>query len=90
MIEHKKTNHVLETRDRRGETWLIWRPANAGMYRKASLLAYHGRLHEAIESAEATRVSEFGDMHDVDFRCVTTSRTVTIFGDLGIEDRVAE
>ena len=91
MIEHREIFHVLETRSRRSEDspWLIWNPAEAGMYREAYLMAYHGRLSEAIELAETIRIKEYGDMHGIDFRCVTKTRTVTLRAGIPSEDRIS-
>lgn len=89
MIEHTERFHVLETREQRGGEWTTWRPAEAGMYRTAYLMAYHGMLSQAIEEAETIRIREYGDMHGVDFRCVTTTRTVTFNAGNAFDDRVA-
>ena len=91
MLQHVEMYHCLETRERRSKEseWMIWRPAEAGMYREAYLLAHHGHLSEAIELAEKTRIAEYGDMHNVDFRCVTKQRTVTLRAGVPSEDRIA-
>ena len=76
MREYTERYHVLEISER-GQ---IWHAAEAGMYREAFVLAHHGRISEAIELAETTRIKEYGDMHNTDFRVVTKTRTVTANG----------
>jgi hypothetical protein len=89
MLQHVETYHVLETREQRDGEWLSWHPAEAGMYREAYLMAYHGRLNEAIERAETIRLKNYGEMHGIDFRCVTQQRTVTLRTGVPSEDRIA-
>lgn len=69
-----QTHHVLEIRDDRSD----WCPPVSGMYRPAVLLAYQGRIVEAIELAETIRIREYGDMHGIAFRVLTTTKTVTV------------
>jgi hypothetical protein len=97
MLQHVETYHVLETREQRDGEWLSWHPAEAGMYREAYLMAYHGRLNEAIERAETIRLKNYGEMHGIDFRCVTQQRTVSVSSERTVtlregvpsEDRIA-
>jgi len=48
------------------------------MYRPAVLLAYYGRVVEAIEEAERIRIEHYGSMNGVRFRVVTTTKTIAI------------
>lgn len=89
MLQHIETYHVLETREQRNGEWLIWHPAEAGMYREAYLMAHHGRLNEAIERAETLRIENYGNMHGIDFRCVTKQRIVTLRAGVPSEDRIS-
>lgn len=89
MLQRIETYHILETREQRNGEWSIWHPAKAGMYREAYLMAQRGRLNEAIERAEIIRIENYGDMHGIDFRCVTKQRTVTLRTGVASEDRIA-
>ena len=77
MRQYTKTYSTLELREQRGDEWTIWFPAQSGMYRPAFLLAYQGRLIEAIEAAQDIRIENYGNMHGVEFRCVTKTTTIT-------------
>lgn len=58
---------------------LIWEKVQGGGFlRPAFLHAHHGRLTEAIESAETAWIEHHGSMHLVSFRCVTKSQTITV------------
>ena len=76
MPKYVTTEHVLET----STNGMMWHRADAGMYAEAQVLAYHGEAERAIALAEEIRIKEYGHMRDVDFRVVTTSRTVTYHG----------
>ena len=76
MRQLTSTHHTLEIR----QDGQIWGRTTAGMYRPAELLAYQGRIIEAIEEAERIRIREHGDMHGISFRVVTAARTVTTTG----------
>lgn len=56
----------------------VWHKPIEGIYRPAELLAYQGRLVEAIEEAEKIRIREYGEMHGIAFRCVTETKTITV------------
>ena len=43
------------------------------MYRPAVLLAYYGRVVEAIEEAERIRIEHYGSMNGVRFRVSTAT-----------------
>ena len=58
--------------------WLAWGPAASDMFRQAKLLAYKGRLIEAIEEAQRIQIEKHGNMFNVEFRCVTKSTTITL------------
>lgn len=74
MRSCSQTQHVLEMRD--GES--SWYRPIEDYYRPAVLLAYQGRIVEAIETAETARIQQRGDMLGIAFRVVTTTKTVTI------------
>lgn len=78
MRQYSETYHVLEVRTEVQSGWTAWHKPTAGMFRPAELLAYQGRLTEAIEAAEKTHIENYGHMHGVEFRCVTTTKTVTV------------
>jgi len=75
MKTQTETYHVLEMCGPRDQ---VWHQPQAGMYRPAVLLAYYGRIVEAIEEAERVRIENYGNMHAVRFRVVTTTKTITI------------
>lgn len=78
MRQFTESYHVLQVRRKVGNEWNIWNKPVAGMFRPAELLAYQGHLIEAIEEAQRTQLREYGNMHGVEFRCLTKSTTVTI------------
>lgn len=83
MTEQTSTFHNLETREYRNGEWLIWHSAQADIhteYREAFTLAYQGRLIEALESAERSRIQNHGNMNNCEFRIVTKSTTITRLG----------
>ena len=77
MQHFTRTHHVLEQQDQRNGEWCNWHKTTAGMFRPAEMLAYQGRLVEAIEAAETIQIENYGNMHNVRFRVVTKSVTVT-------------
>ena len=77
MRQMSETGHTLDMRRHRN---LTYAPATTTMYQPAILLAYQGRLVEAIHEAEDIEIRERGDMIGVEFRVVTTTRTVTFNG----------
>jgi len=79
MRQATETDHVLEMRHQPDEPW---HGCVGRVYQPAALLAYQGRFVEAIHEAEITRIREYGNMHGVSFRVVTTTRTVTTTGPL--------
>lgn len=85
MQQYSKTEHVLQTRGKLDSTWSSWYAPAAGMFQPAKLLAYHGRLTEAIEKAEEIYMENYGNMHGVEFRCLTVTKTVTV--NMGIIDK---
>ena len=74
MKQITETYHTLEIL----EDGKVWCRIESGTYREAFLLAYYGRLSEAIELAERTRIESYGHMHGVRFRVVTTTKTITV------------
>ena len=79
MHKTTKTDWSLQLRR---EPHAGWFPVTAEMYNGAMLLAQVGQLIGAIEEAYAVRIAEYGNSHGVDFRCVTTTRTVTTLGEI--------
>jgi len=73
------TGHVLE---KRGPRSVLWHRVVAGIYRPAVILVYQERFVEGLAEAQRIRVQEWGSMHDVQFRIVTSTRTVTVLGSL--------
>jgi hypothetical protein len=90
MIKHSNVSHELQIREKNGEVWSTWRPAIAGMYREPRRLAYHGQLSLALDAVEIIHIEQYGDMHGVDFRCVTRSRTVTLRSGEASPERMQE
>lgn len=80
MNTYTTTEHTLEVRSRVEGGWGSWHKPTAGMFRPAELLAYQGRLVEAIECAEKTYIENYGHMRGIEFRTVTKSTTVTTNG----------
>lgn len=78
MKQMTETFHTLEAREKRCGEWTIWRRAAGCVCRDAELLAYQGRLVEAIEEAQRGYIHEHGHMHGIEFRCVTKSTTITV------------
>lgn len=77
------TEHTLEVRPYPESGW---GKASDDMYQPARLLVYQGQLIAAIETAGDILVKTRGSMHDVAFRVVTTTKTVTVLG--SFEDAV--
>jgi hypothetical protein len=77
MRQYKETYTILEMREIRSKEWTTWHKPLNGKYRPAELLAYQGRLTEAIERAQEIQIADYGNMHGIEFRCVTKSTTVT-------------
>lgn len=76
MRQATETFHVLQVKiDVRDPHW--HKPLD-DRYRPAELLAYQGRLVEAIEEAQRIHIKKHATMHGVRFRVVTTTRTVTV------------
>tara|TARA_R110002126_G_C10452607_1_gene499712 strand:+ start:1654 stop:1914 length:261 start_codon:yes stop_codon:yes gene_type:complete len=79
MKQLTETFHTIESRRRVcGIEWTIWARHPSCVCRDAELLAYQGRLVEAIEEAERAYIRERGNMFDVQFRCVTKTTTITV------------
>ncbi|AMV34559.1 hypothetical protein VN12_20715 [Pirellula sp. SH-Sr6A] len=57
--------------------WQIWAKPCDERLRPAELLAYQGKMLEAIELAEKIWVEINGSMLGVEFRCLTKASTVT-------------
>lgn len=78
MRQYSETYTTLEMRRKvNADEWQVWAKPLAGMFRPAELLAYQGRVTEAIESAELIQIENYGSMHGVEFRCVTKTTTIT-------------
>lgn len=73
-------SHMLETRERRGGHWTLWHPTLDKNLAPARLLASDGRALEAVALAFDITANTEGHCHDVDFRVVTRSTTVTVMG----------
>lgn len=90
MRQYSETYHVLEVRKLVAEhTFDVWHKPAAGMFHPAEMLAYQGRLTEAIELAERTQIENFGHMRGHEFRCMTTVKTVTLLAGPIDESRLA-
>lgn len=74
MRQFTESQHYLQMRENANRTW---RKPIAGMFRPAVLLAYQGRLVEAIELAETIQIENCGHMNDVCFRVVSKTVTAT-------------
>lgn len=78
MRQYTETYHTLEMRRKvSSDEWNVWHRPVSWMFQSASLIAFYGRLVEAIEEAERIHIREYGNMHGVEFRCVTKSTTIT-------------
>ena len=77
MRQYSETYTTIEMRRNLGTEWEVWHKPLDGIFRPAEMLAYQGRLIEAIESAETAHIQEHGSMWDVEFRCVTRTTTIT-------------
>ena len=90
MRQYSETYHVLELRKLVAEdTYDVWHKPCAGMFRPAELLAYQGRLIEAIEMAEKIQIENYGHMQGHEFRCVTRTTTVTLLAGPMDDQRLA-
>lgn len=76
LLSATSTDHALEIREPAG----VWRPALDELYGRARSLAYRGRHEEALTAAEEALVAARGNMHGVEFRVVTNTRTATWHG----------
>jgi hypothetical protein len=86
MNQYTETNTTLEMRRKVGEdTWQVWAPPLAEMYRPAMSLAYQGRITEALELAERIQIQNYGNASFVEFRCVTKTTTITAISPLNQE-----
>jgi hypothetical protein len=78
MRQYSETYHVLEVRKLiTKDIYDVWHKPCDGMFRPAELLAYQGRLIEAIETAEKVQLEKHGHMLGHQFRCVTRTTTTT-------------
>ena len=59
------------------DEWTHWSKLQNEMYRPAVMLAFQGRIIEAIEEAERIQIKRHGSMYGVEFRCLTKTATVT-------------
>lgn len=75
MKQLTETYHRLEMRSRPN---LAWHKPTAGMYRPAEILAYEGRLAEALEAAQRIEIENYGSMKGVSFRVVTNTTMVSV------------
>lgn len=87
MRQYSETYHTLETRRKLGDEWSVWQRPIESMFRPSVMLAYQGRLVEAIEEAEKIHIQNCGHMRGVEFRCVTKTKTVTVATGAIDEDR---
>ena len=71
-----KTNS-LEIRERPSG---VFCHASAGMYAEARELAAYGNIRKAIAEACEARIRNYGNMHGVSFRVVTTIKTISFEG----------
>lgn len=78
MRQYSETYTTLEMRRKvNADEWQVWAKPLAAMFRPAELLAYQGRVTEAIEAAEKIQIQNYGNMLDIEFRCVTKTTTIT-------------
>jgi len=78
MRQYTEHYTTLEMRRKvNNHEWLIWMKPPNGLFRDAEILAYNDQLTEAIETAQKIHIQTHGDMKDIEFRCVTMTRTVT-------------
>jgi hypothetical protein len=90
MRQYSETYHVLELRKLVAEgLYDTWHRPCDGMFRPAELLAYQGRLIEAIEAAEKIQIEKYGHMLGHEFRCLTKTTTVTILNGPMEDSRLA-
>lgn len=82
-MDHTKTEYMLQIRNLTGST--NWRPALAKLYKQAQLAVFYGNLTEGIQLAEELHIENYGDMHDVEFRCITHTKTITTLGNASPE-----
>lgn len=59
------------------------------LYRDAIRKAAHGYVAEALELAELIQIKKHGNMNNIQFRCVTTTRIVTFTAGEITNDRIA-
>jgi len=79
MKQLTETFHTIESRYKvSAAEWSIWARHPSCVCRDAELLAYQGRLIESIEEAQRAYIRERGNMHGVEFRCVTNTTTITV------------
>jgi hypothetical protein len=78
MRQYTESYTVLEMRELRQNKWSVWHKPLAAMYRPAEMLAYQNRIIESIETAQEIRIQEYGEMHGIQFRCVTKSTIVSV------------
>lgn len=73
MRSRRETSRELEVRDRPG---ISFRPAIAGIYHPARVLAHDGNIESALNKAEEIYIENYGQMHGVTFRVVEKSTTI--------------
>lgn len=78
MRQSTLTEHRLEMRR---DPSVIWHIPQETCYREAQLLAWNGRLMEALSAAQdACCADNGGAMWGFAFRCVTETKTVSVIG----------
>lgn len=81
MKQYTETEHVLQMRDDVGTPReSTWRTVIAGMHMEDLELTASGLIQQALRKARDTHIEHYGNMHGVEFRVVTTTRTVTVLG----------
>lgn len=76
MQQLTSVEHCLEMANGDG---MFHKPV-AMMFRPAMILAHHGRISEAIETAYTIHQQNYGHCHGVLFRVVTVSKTISFEG----------
>ncbi|XZE18790.1 hypothetical protein SH449x_004095 [Pirellulaceae bacterium SH449] len=78
MMQHRETNHTVQTRTNINGVTEKWHKPNHPAFHPAQVLAKQGRLIEAIEAAERIELETFGTSGEQEFRVVTEQFTITM------------
>lgn len=78
MRQYTTTYHRIQSRRRVGDSWTTWCALTpTQLFRPVELMVYHCKLIEGIEEAQRIWLGKVGQLHDIEFRCVTDTTTVT-------------